>query len=216
MQKPYATPSVGAAVNRVEGEAKVTGAARYAADTEMPGARHAVLVVAEAARGEITAESMSASSARARAAPGVLHVLTPLNCPRISPPPTDFTDIWPVERRPPLADLKVHHVGQYVAVVVADTFENATYAASLFVLTYRESAPETDGRGDAAVRSSDYCPDHWVEVADEKLQDLRGNRSRNISGCNGFRALQHSGNHSVSTGAVRDGGALGRRSAHGP
>lgn len=174
---------VGAPVNRVDGEAKVTGAARYTADTEVPGAVHAVLVGAEVARGEITVESMTESAARAQAAPGVLHVLTPMNCPRLKAPPTDFSETWPVERRPPLADLSVHHVGQHVAVVIADTFENATYAASEFALTYGRAEPVLDaqvetepdgGDDDTAVRSGSYWPDHWVEVVDEKLQDRRG------------------------------------------
>lgn len=165
-----AAPRVGAPVNRVDGVAKVTGAARYTADTEMPGVVHAVLVGAEIARGQITAESMTESAARARAAPGVLGVLTPMNCPRLNPPPADFSETWPVERRPPLSDLSVHHVGQHVAVVIADSFENATYAASQFTLDYRQVATDDD----AAVRSGSYWPDHWVEVADEKLQDRRG------------------------------------------
>ncbi len=102
--------------------------------------------------------------------PGVLGVLTPMNCPRLNPPPADFSETWPVERRPPLSDLSVHHVGQHVAVVIADSFENATYAASQFTLDYRQVATDDD----AAVRSGSYWPDHWVEVADEKLQDRRG------------------------------------------
>src|SRR5215475_1335776 len=135
------TRYVGMPLNRVDGYDKVTGTARYTADTAVPDAVHAVLVGAEVARGEITAESMTESAARAGSAPGVLHVLTPLNCPPLNPPPTDFSDVWPLERRPPLADLRVHHVGQHVAVVVADSFENATYAASLFELSYRRLDP---------------------------------------------------------------------------
>jgi xanthine dehydrogenase YagR molybdenum-binding subunit len=174
---------VGTSVSRAEGHDKVTGAARYTADADVPDMVHAVLIGAEIARGEVAAESMAESAARAGAVPGVLHVLTPLNCPRLNAPPTDFSDKWPLERRPPLSDLAVHHVGQHLAVVVADTFENATYAASLFELTYRLLEPQL--RADAvteidagdqhkAVRHGSYWPDHWVEVVDEKLQDRRG------------------------------------------
>ncbi len=176
---------VGTSVNRVEGHDKVTGAARYTADTQVADTVHAVLVGAEVARGEITAESMAASTSRAGAEPGVLHVLTPLNCPPLNPPPTDFSDDWPVERRPPLSDLMVHHLGQHVAVIVADTLENATHAASRFELSHRRLTPvfsadavtEVDvGNQNAAVRHGYYLPDHWVEVIDEKLQDRRGHR----------------------------------------
>lgn len=176
---------VGTPVSRVEGYDKVTGAACYTADTDIPDAVHAVLVGAEVARGEITTESMAESATRAGAAPGALHVLTPLNCPSLNPPPTNFSDDWPLERRPPLSDLMVHYVGQHVAVVVADTFENATYAASLFDLSYRRHEPvlraedvaEVDA-GDqlTPVRVGSYLPDHWVEVIDDKLQDRRGDR----------------------------------------
>jgi xanthine dehydrogenase YagR molybdenum-binding subunit len=75
---------VGTPVNRVEGYEKVTGAAHCTADTVVPGAVQAVLVGAEVAPGEITVESITESAARARSAPGVLHVLTPLNGPPLS------------------------------------------------------------------------------------------------------------------------------------
>ena len=176
---------VGTPVNRVEGQDKVTGTAHFTADTGVVDVAHAVLVGAEVARGEITIESLTESAARAGSAPGVLHVLTPLNCPALDPPPTDFSDVWPVERRPPLSDRMVHYVGQHVGVVVADSFENATYAASQFDLTYRRLVPvlraeevteiDTGDQG-ASVRRGLHRPDHWVEVVDEKLQDRRGDR----------------------------------------
>ena len=48
-----------------------------------------------------------------------LAVLTPLNCPPLQAPPRELTYDLPLERRPPLADLTVQHVGQHMAVVVA-------------------------------------------------------------------------------------------------
>ncbi|BBZ26768.1 acylaldehyde oxidase [Mycolicibacterium madagascariense] len=176
---------VGRSVDRVEGRDKVTGRARYTADNDVPGLLHAVLVQSQIPQGTITAESMTTSAARASAAPGVALVLTPLNCPALGEPPRHLSDDLPLERRPPLSDLSVQHVGQHVAVVVADTLENAVDAASSFDLAYELGAPYTsaaqvlreptpaDGP-DGRVRHGVYQPDHFVKLVEEKLQDHRG------------------------------------------
>ena len=78
-------------INRVEGGEKVTGAAHYTADVALPGQVHAVLVQSEIPHGRVTAESMRASADRAATAPGVLHVLTPLNCPPLGTIPDELT-----------------------------------------------------------------------------------------------------------------------------
>jgi xanthine dehydrogenase YagR molybdenum-binding subunit len=93
----------------------------------------------------------------------------------------------PLERRPPLSDLTVQHVGQHMAVIVADTFENAAYAASLVELDYVTApavlvardvlkgspAPDED---DGRIRHGAYRPDHFVKLTEEELQDHRGAR----------------------------------------
>jgi xanthine dehydrogenase YagR molybdenum-binding subunit len=117
--------AVGRSVNRVEGREKVTGAAVYTADHEVPDVAYAVLVQAEVPRGQVTVESLRAGNRLAAAAPGVCCVLTPMNCPPLQAPPRDMSYDLPLERRPPLSDLTVQHVGQHMAVIVADTFENA-------------------------------------------------------------------------------------------
>jgi xanthine dehydrogenase YagR molybdenum-binding subunit len=176
---------VGRSVDRVEGRDKVTGRALYTADHDVEGLLYAVLVQSQIPQGVITAESLTTSTARASAAPGVSLVLTPLNCPALGEPPRDMSFDLPLERRPPLSDLSVQHVGQHVALVVADTLENAVYAASLFGLTYELGAPQTsaaqvlreptpaDGP-DGRVRHGVYQPDHFVKLTEEKLQDHRG------------------------------------------
>lgn len=161
---------IGDPIDRVEGKAKVTGHARYTADTPVAGLTYAVLVQADVPRGVVTAASLRESSGRAAAVPGVLNALTPLNCPALHEPPRELTWDLPIERRPPLSDLTVVHVGQHMAMVVADTWETATYAASLFDLRY---GPGTDG-DDGRIRRDSYLPDHFVKLEDEKLQDQRG------------------------------------------
>jgi xanthine dehydrogenase YagR molybdenum-binding subunit len=161
---------IGEPINRVEGREKVTGRARYTADTPVSGLAYAVLVQSEVPSGVVTTESLRGSTARAAAAPGVLHVLSPLNCPVLQEPPRDLTWDLPIERRPPLSDLTVQYVGQHMAVVVADTWEAATYAAGLFDLRYGPDTEDDDGR----IRHGSYLPDHFVKLEDEKLQDQRG------------------------------------------
>jgi xanthine dehydrogenase YagR molybdenum-binding subunit len=182
------TTSNSRSVNRVEGREKVTGAARYAADTVLTDVVHATLVQSEIPHGVVSRESLKSSAARASSAPGVLTVLTPLNCPPLHPLPRELTYDLPLERRPPLSDLTVQHVGQHMAVIVADTLENAVFAASLFDLTYETLPPQLsaadvltqpavadDSLGQ--IRHGAYQPDHFVELSEEKLQDRRGSES---------------------------------------
>lgn len=161
---------IGRSIDRVEGLEKVTGRARYTADMPVAGLTYAVLVQSDVPRGVVTVASLRAGAERAAAVPGVLHVLTPLNCPVLQQPPQDLTWDLPIERRPPLSDLTVQHVGQHMALVVADTWETATCAASLFDLEYEPGPDEDNGR----VRHGSYRPDHFVKLEDEKLQDERG------------------------------------------
>ena len=178
------TSTIGTPINRVEGIEKVTGRATYTADVAVAGLTHAVLVQSEVPHGTVTAASLAASTERALAAPGVLHVLTPLNCPPLQAPPRQMSDDLPLERRPPLSDLTVQHVGQHMALVVADTLENAVAAAASFDLAYEPAAPQLSARevldqpgatdDDGPIRHGVYRPDHFVKLEDEKLQDRRG------------------------------------------
>ncbi len=179
------TRQIGLGVTRVEGRDKVTGRARYTADTAFDDLAYAALVQSQIPHGTVTAASMRESSARAAAAPGVLHVLTPLNCPVLQRLPTDLTFDLPLERRPPLSDLTVQHVGQHMALVVAESPENATYAASLFTQSYEPlpaqlsveevlTNPEPPAEKNGEIRHGSYLPDHFVKLDEEKLQDHRG------------------------------------------
>jgi xanthine dehydrogenase YagR molybdenum-binding subunit len=179
--------SVGLPVNRVEGVDKVTGKARYSADTQVAGVAYAALVQAQIPHGRVTAESVDAAAATASAAPGVSYVLTPTNCPPLQVLPKELTWDLPLERRPPLSDLTVQHVGQHMALVVADSPENAVHAASLMDFDYIAAPAHLDatevvsGGGaaddvDELIRHGAYRPDHFVKLTDEKLQDFRGPR----------------------------------------
>ncbi len=172
-------------VNRVEGLDKVTGRAIYTADVDLAGLTYAALVQSEIPHGRVTRDSLESGTVRALAAPGVLAVLTPLNCPPLHAPPRALSYDLPLERRPPLADLTVQHVGQHMAMVIADTPENATFAASLIELAYESAVPQLSAadvvgqpvapdENDGQIRHGAYQPDHFVKLEEEKLQDHRG------------------------------------------
>jgi xanthine dehydrogenase YagR molybdenum-binding subunit len=123
---------VGRAVERVEGHAKVTGGARYAADNVLPGMAYGALVLSTVASGAIT----GIDTARAEAAPGVVAVLTHLSMPRLTKPDAPYPKAFL-----PLQDATIRHDGQPVAYVVADTLEHAQDAAGLVEVRYEARRP---------------------------------------------------------------------------
>ncbi|MCX4825525.1 xanthine dehydrogenase family protein molybdopterin-binding subunit [Streptomyces sp. NBC_01142] len=115
---------LGTAAVRREARDKVTGAARYAAEHTPPGCAYAWPVPATVARGLVTA----IHTERALALPGVEAVLTHDNAPRLEKP-DDATLCL-------LQDARVPHRGWYVALVVADSLENARAAAAAVRIEY--------------------------------------------------------------------------------
>jgi len=132
-------PAIGAAHPRVDGRAKVTGGAAYTGDVSLPGLAHAVLLQSTIAKGRITAMDIADASA----VPGVLAVLVPGGPPRIGPVASFYSDDGgPMgDGRTPLVDDIVHHHGQHIAVVVAETREQADEAAGRIRVRYHEEAP---------------------------------------------------------------------------
>jgi len=130
-------PRTNGSLPRVDGPLKVSGAAKYSSDYNLPGMLYAVPVCATIASGKITKLDVS----KAAAMPGVKAVYHNGNIGKIfrAGPPTGFAGILD-EKRPPFEDNVVRYYGQYVAVVVALTFEQATAAANAVVATY-EAAP---------------------------------------------------------------------------
>ena len=144
-------PYVGRAQPRVDGALKVTGRAKYAAEFSADDMVHAVAVPATIAKGRIVSIDLSA----AKAALGVLDVLTHENRPEL--PESDepyLNDMVAVPGSPfrPLKDDRVVYSGQAIALVVADTHENARHAASLVTAEYEAETPVvdvSDARGEA-------------------------------------------------------------------
>jgi xanthine dehydrogenase YagR molybdenum-binding subunit len=131
---------IGKAVDRYEGPLKVTGTAAYAYEVEPPSAAaYGVLVPAKVARGRIAAIDVAA----AEAAPGVKLVWTHLTVPEQAPRPPNI-DFWVAQPSPALDSDRVGYFGQPIALVVADTLENATAAAALVRPTYVEEPAAVD------------------------------------------------------------------------
>ncbi len=124
---------VGKETSRVDGVAKVTGQAKYAVEFQVPNLAYGFLVQGSIAKGRITA----IDTKEAEAAPGVLTVLTHLNAPKIVKSERDRSF------RALQSDQIVFN-GQPVALVVAETFEQARHGARLVRVTYAAETPATD------------------------------------------------------------------------
>jgi xanthine dehydrogenase YagR molybdenum-binding subunit len=133
---------IGAPTSRVDGIAKVTGAAKYAAEFGAPELAHASLVCATIAKGRITRIDTSTAANVA----GVLTVLTHENRPRMADRDEAYKDDVAPDGSPyrPLYDGKIMFDGQPVALVVAETSEIARYAASLVKVEYDKHPHVTD------------------------------------------------------------------------
>ena len=117
---------IGKPTPRIDGPLKTSGTAQYAADFHFERMAHAVPVVATVASGRIRTLDTSA----AEKMPGVLLVLHHGNIgPLYRTVPGD-DNATNSEVRSAFEDEVVRHWGQYIAVVVAETLEQATAAAA--------------------------------------------------------------------------------------
>ncbi|HTU67048.1 MAG TPA: xanthine dehydrogenase family protein molybdopterin-binding subunit [Steroidobacteraceae bacterium] len=120
---------------RVDGAAKVTGAARYAADEPVANPAYAYAVTSAIAKGRIGAFRLEA----AKAVPGVLDILTYENVGTALKGPPRGPDGGPTTTT--LQSPQIWHDGQIIALVLADTFEAARDAAYKVRVDYVEEAP---------------------------------------------------------------------------
>ncbi|MFD0008340.1 xanthine dehydrogenase family protein molybdopterin-binding subunit [Streptomyces sp. NPDC127178] len=127
-----AVRAVGTGHVRVEGRAKVTGAARYAGDIPFTELAYGWLVLSTVARGRIR----DIASAPVLEMPGVVAVLDHRSAPRLE---TDYVGLLGIRPDPTCAVFQndtVPHLGWPVALVVADTPEQAREAAEALVVEY--------------------------------------------------------------------------------
>src|SRR5947208_15881691 len=125
--------AIGRAMSRVDGRLKVTGAARYTADIPLADATHAAIVSSTIANGR----TVSIDTSVAEQAPGVLKVFTHRNMPRMNPTPKPWSHLHPHgQSYLPLQDDKILYADQPIALVIANTHDQAAFAATLIRAEY--------------------------------------------------------------------------------
>jgi xanthine dehydrogenase YagR molybdenum-binding subunit len=137
------TPHIGTPTSRVDGRAKVTGAAKYAGDFNTSGLAHGSIVTSSIAKGRI----LRIDASEAMRVGGVIDVLTHENRPRMASTDSAYKDdVAPEEGSPfrPLYDDRIWFSGQPIALVVAEEPEIARFAASLIHVEYNEEGHVTD------------------------------------------------------------------------
>ena len=147
---------IGKEMSRVDGVAKVTGKAKYAAEFAVPNLAYGFIVNGSVAKGTITA----IDTQEAERASGVIRVFTHLNTPKLGPKTA-------TEQAPPraaqeedksfraLQSDRIFFNAQPVALVVAETYEQARYAARLVKVSYNAEKHNTDTE---AVRANARVP----------------------------------------------------------
>jgi xanthine dehydrogenase YagR molybdenum-binding subunit len=133
MQDPLAS-ALGKPTSRIDGSAKVTGAARFASDEPVAHPAYAYLVTSAIARGRIGGFMLES----AQAVPGVLDILTFQNVgdqARPAPGPDGKPSTTSLEND------RIWHAGQIIAIVVADSYESAREAARKVQVTYIPQTP---------------------------------------------------------------------------
>jgi xanthine dehydrogenase YagR molybdenum-binding subunit len=136
-------PYIGTPTSRVDGHAKVTGTAKYAGEFNVPGLAYGAVVTSTIAKGRIARIDVS----EALRVAGVLDVLTHENRPAMAATKAAYTDeVAPEKGSPfrPLYDDKILFSDQPIALVLAEQWEIARFAASLVRVEYKKQAHCTD------------------------------------------------------------------------
>jgi xanthine dehydrogenase YagR molybdenum-binding subunit len=159
---------IGKARPRVDGPLKVSGRAMYTSDYNFPDALYAVPVGSTIANGEILHLDTDAAGQM----PGVRAIYHRQNIGRLFRANVHFSTGPDValqdERRPPFEDDVIRYYGQYVALVVADTFEQAKAAADAVKVTYRALQPNVD-------------PHLFADAGKPKVESERGDPGKAFS-----------------------------------
>ncbi|MFA6154110.1 xanthine dehydrogenase family protein molybdopterin-binding subunit [Mesorhizobium sp.] len=132
---------IGKSVSRIDGPLKVKGAARFAAEFSPPKMSYAAVAFSTIPKGRIA----SLDTAAAVAAEGVILVMTHRNAPRMKPMPLFMTNAKAAggDNLPVMQDDLIHWNGQPIALVLAETQEQADHAKSLIHVYYEAESAVT-------------------------------------------------------------------------
>ena len=151
---------IGKEISRVDGFAKVTGQAKYSAEFFLPKMVYSFIVQSTVAKGDIK----SIDTKEAESSDGVIKVFTHINTAKI--PIAENGRTRGRESFNPLQTDKIVFSNQPIALVVAETFEQARFAARLVKITYSEEKPTTDTVGNLS---------NATELSPERAGKPRGN-----------------------------------------
>jgi xanthine dehydrogenase YagR molybdenum-binding subunit len=132
---------IGTPVSRLDGPLKVQGLAQFAAEVVLDEMVYAALAYSSIPSGRISRLDTQA----AESAPGVVLVMTHTNAPRMKAPAvfgSSPTAVGPADL-PIMQDDRIHWNGQPIAVVLANTQEQADHAKSLIIVDYVTEASIT-------------------------------------------------------------------------
>ena len=175
MKDTINSTGIGKAINRVEGPLKVMGMAKYSTEYSVPNKVYGQGINSTIAKGEI----VSIDTSEAEKLPGVLKIITYKNAEKLKgfdtvPAPITTKSIAPV-----LQDNIVHFYGEFVGLVVAETLEQAQYAAKLVKYTYKKdfnpviSFDKSRSKAYRPKEHPDYSRgnlDAGLSAADEKIE----------------------------------------------
>jgi xanthine dehydrogenase YagR molybdenum-binding subunit len=170
---PQPKENMGAPEPRLDGRAKVTGAAHYASDFRLANPAYAYLVTSAIAKGKIQNLELT----DARSVPGVLEIFTSDNTKELKnvkySPSGGGTSTSMQELGP---DIK--HDGQIIAMVVADSYEAARDAAYRVKASYQRQQPSATFGSDGLNEDIDAnaaldTVKEWVKTgnADQAISD---------------------------------------------
>jgi xanthine dehydrogenase YagR molybdenum-binding subunit len=145
---------IGTAINRVKGHLKVMGKAKYASEFPVENKVYAQGINSTIAKGEI----IGIDTSEAEKLEGVLKVITYKNAEKLKAFDKEMPFMTTKSIAPVLQSNKVHYYGEYVGVVVAETFEQAQYAARLVKFEYRKDPSAVIDFEES--RSKAYTPDN--------------------------------------------------------
>lgn len=123
---------IGKPIDRIDGRLKVTGTATYASDYPVQNVAHAFIVKSTIAAGRI----LDINASEAEKSAGVLAVMTHKNAPKLAA--TNFRGGGILQ------DAKVELFGQHIGVIVAETYEQARFAARLIKVDYEKTEAKID------------------------------------------------------------------------
>ena len=165
------TTIVGQPLSRVDGFAKVTGSATFTAEVALPGLVHATLITSPIAAGRVVSVDVPAGL------PGILSVITHASFPRLKPAPvalqagaSNRMAGSAGQQLLPMQSDRVCYPGQPVAVVIAETLQQAEHAASRIGIHY---APEPAKVDFEAEQANEFKPvDVWGDETDYERGDI--------------------------------------------